>query len=361
VPDDFNQKVTLIQKPIALLTLNEVSVELRSQPGSSITVQITGPSPGLIVVANRNGNSTSIIDPSTSPPTVVVTLPTGGILIEDATETPDGSTALISSFAPGLVTFIDLTTTPPSIKGSPLSIGTLTESTAITTDGRFAVTADGACPKTHVSSIDIASQTIVNTLSLVATAVAITPDNGTVIIGDDCANQFSILALSAQGVLSDTGVRVPNTVGTGLHTIAVAPDGNFALATNLSGSITVLRIDSASGITVGGSILLCCNPTGIAIAPSGAVAYVAMTDSTVAVLAVDLADNVTDTGTRIFIPGGPPPPLLGVPGIAFSSDGAQAYVSNFISNTISILDTVTNSVVGTVTVGNGPAGIGVPR
>jgi YVTN family beta-propeller protein len=316
---------------------------------------------GFIVVANSNDDTATVIDPSTSPPNVVATLPTGASFPIGASVTPDGSTALVSNFNPGFLTFIDLTTTPPSVKGTPLSMGTPTESTAITSDSRFAVTADGCCGPVNVSAIAIGSESFVTTLSLPATAVAITPDNGTVILGDDSSNQFSVLSLSAQGVLSDTGVRVQNTGGFGQRTIAIAPDGHFALATNLSGSMTILKIDPVAGITVAGSIPLCCSPSGITIAPNGTKAYVAMTDSTVAILSIDSADNVTDTGIRISIPGGTPATFYGTPGIAFSSDGTRAYVSNYGSNTITILDATADSIVGTVPVGSGPAGIGVPR
>lgn len=318
---------------------------------------------GFIVVANSNDSTATIIDPSTSPPTVVATLPTGGSFPIGASVTPDGSTALVSNFDTGSVTVIDLTATPPSVRGTPISIGTFTESTAITNDGRFAVTADGSGSSTNVSSISISNGTIVNTLSLAATGVAITPDNGTVIIADFTNSQFSILTLSAQGTLSDTGTRVPNTGASGgPGTIAIAPDGHFAMASNLfSNSLTILKIDPASGVTVSGSIPLCCGPWGISIAPNGAKAYVAMTGSTVAVLNIDPTDNVTDTGVRISIPGGPPDTFFGTPGIAFSSDGTHAYVSNFGSSTITILDATTDTVMGTVPVGNGPAGIGVPR
>jgi YVTN family beta-propeller protein len=315
---------------------------------------------GFIAVSNSNSNTATIIDPSTTPPTVVATVPTGFFPI-GASVTPDGSTALISNFDSGSVTIVNLTTTPPAVRGTPISIGTATESTAITTDGRFAVTADGSLFSVNVSSIDIAGGTILSTLSMPATSVAITPDNGTVIIGDFNNNQFAVLSLSAQGILTDTGVRIPNTGGSGEGPTAVAPDDHFVLASNLfSNSLTVLGIN-ASGVTLGGSIPLCCGPWGVAISPNGTKAYVAMTDSTVAVLNIDANDNVTDTGVRISIPGGTPTTFFGTPGIAFSSDGARAYVSNYSSGTITILDATTNTILSTVPVGSGPAGIGVPR
>jgi YVTN family beta-propeller protein len=315
---------------------------------------------GFLVVANTNSNTATVIDPSTAPPTVVATLPTGGSFPIGASETPDGSTALVSNFNSGSVTVIDLTRTPPVVRGNPILIGTLTESTAITSDSRFAITADGG-GTANVSSIDIASGAILNTLSMTATAVAITPDNRTVIIGDDLSNRFSILTLSSQGALADTGIRVPNTGGSGQRTIAIAPDGHFALATNLSGSMTILHIDPVAGVTVSGSLPLCCSPSGIAIAPNGAKAYAAMTNSTVAVLNIDSGDNVTDSGIRISIPGGTPQTFYGTPGIAVSADGSRVFVSNPFSNTITLIDATTNAIVGTVPVGSGPAGIGVPR
>jgi YVTN family beta-propeller protein len=315
---------------------------------------------GFIVVANSNVNTVTVIDPSTAPPAVVATLSTGGSFPIGVSETPDGSTALVSNFNSGSVSVIDLTKTPPVVTGN-ISIGTATESTAITSDGRFAVTADGSLFSVHVSSIDIASGTILSTLTMPATAVTITPDNATVILNDFNDNVYSILSLSPQGVLSDTGVRVPNTGGSGQGTIAVMPNGHFALATNLfSNSLTILKISSGT-VTFFNSISLCCSPWGVAIAPNGTKAYVATSNSNVAVLSIDSSDNVTDTGVRIPIPGGTPTTFFGTGGIVFSRDGTNAYVSNFFSNTITVLNATTDSVVGTVPVGSGPAGIGISR
>jgi hypothetical protein len=41
-PSDFNKNVTVIEKPLTLVRTNTVSVELRSQPGSGITLQVIG-------------------------------------------------------------------------------------------------------------------------------------------------------------------------------------------------------------------------------------------------------------------------------------------------------------------------------
>jgi hypothetical protein len=41
-PNEFNQKVTLIEKPVTLSSSNQLSVELRGKPGGGITIQIIG-------------------------------------------------------------------------------------------------------------------------------------------------------------------------------------------------------------------------------------------------------------------------------------------------------------------------------
>ncbi len=46
-------------------------------------------------------------------------------------------------------------------------------------------------------------------------------------------------------------------------------------------------------------------------------------------------------------------------GLAVSSDGSRIYVSNYASNTVSVIDTATNKVVSPITVGHGPVGMAV--
>lgn len=338
-------------------------------------ISLGGGVKGFITVANAESDSVTILDTSTSPPAIVTSLPTGGSFPVGAAVTPDGSTALITNIFSNTVSLIDLTTTPPSLKGKPIARN-LVQNVAITSDSRFAVTACcSALPpgNVDVSVIDIASGTIVSVLKTSAAVVAITPDNRTVIIGDaddnfigftnhpdPNPNTFAILNLSTQGVLTDTGIRLPNTGGTRLNDIAMAPDGHFALVSNFSGSLTVLSIGPA-GVTVAGSIPLCCGPGGVVISPNGTNAYVALQNNTVAVLNIDSLDRVTDTGIRIPIPGGILGAFVdGVPGIAFSADGSQLYISNPAAGTITILDVATNTILGTAPAGTTPTGIGVP-
>ena len=43
-------------------------------------------------------------------------------------------------------------------------------------------------------------------------------------------------------------------------------------------------------------------------------------------------------------------------GVAITSDGTRVYVTNYASNTVSVIDAATNMVSATVTVGSGPTG-----
>ncbi|MBI3662842.1 MAG: Ig-like domain-containing protein [Acidobacteria bacterium] len=67
-PSEFNQNVSFIEKPVALLGANELSVELRGKPGGGITIRIVGVDNDLPTIvasvnppANQNGwHSTNV-------------------------------------------------------------------------------------------------------------------------------------------------------------------------------------------------------------------------------------------------------------------------------------------------------------
>jgi YVTN family beta-propeller protein len=94
------------------------------------------------------------------------------------------------------------------------------------------------------------------------------------------------------------------------------------------------------------------NPTGIAITPNGARAYVTnFADNTVSV--IDTASN-TVVGSPISVGSGPA-------GVAITPNDLSAYVANFVSNTVSVIDTATNTVITTILVGQRPDFLTVSR
>ncbi len=68
---------------------------------------------------------------------------------------------------------------------------------------------------------------------------------------------------------------------------------------------------------------------------------------------ISVVDTATQTAVTI-IPVGDDPD-----GVAATPDGALVYVTNFLSDTASVIDTTTNTVTATLEVGSGPVGVAV--
>ncbi len=351
-----------------------------------------------VVVASGEGGS--VINAGLTPPILTNILNVSGSV--GVSVTPDGSEAIFSSNSG--FWFYNLTTNPSSSLGI-LSYpqGASVESLALTSDSRFAVTqaTDSAGQNRPISSINLGSESVVSSLMFHGGAAATTPDNTTVILVDNGSypattppdRQYIILSLSPQGVLSDTGQRVPKSLS-GEGNIVVAPNGRFALVANgmqpfgksSTNAISILRIDANHNVVESStSIPICCNPYGIAFTPDGTKAYVKAGSPSIgnvnnpsappflyyalAVLNIDANDNVTDSGTRIVIdsgtyfPGGPTSDLgATVPGMAISADGF-AYVSNICDgnsgcgdvkygDTVTLVNTSTDQVAGTIKIVN---------
>src|SRR5215470_391290 len=73
------------------------------------------------------------------------------------------------------------------------------------------------------------------------------------------------------------------------------------------------------------------------------VAYVTNRDNTVSVI------NTTTNTVAATIQVGADPT-----GVVFSPDGARAYVTNLVDGTISVVDSATNTVIATVALPDGP-------
>jgi YVTN family beta-propeller protein len=112
---------------------------------------------------------------------------------------------------------------------------------------------------------------------------------------------------------------------------------------------TVLVIDTATNTFVGTPIPVGSNPEWVAVAPDGKHAYVANFGSN-NVSVIDTATNTVVT----TVPVGSKPN-----GVAVAPDGKHAYVANFGSNNVSVIATATNTVVTTVPVGSTPNGVAV--
>src|SRR5262249_21793583 len=90
-------------------------------------------------------------------------------------------------------------------------------------------------------------------------------------------------------------------------------------------------------------------PFGVAITPDGTHADVANPDPN----SVSVIDTATNTFVAAVRVGSDPR------GVAITPDGTHVYVMNLHSDTISVIDTATNTVVATVPVGGGPLGVAI--
>ncbi|WP_278314758.1 YncE family protein [Lolliginicoccus levis] len=86
----------------------------------------------------------------------------------------------------------------------------------------------------------------------------------------------------------------------------------------------------------------------MAVTPDGAAVYVTNADDDT----VSVIDTATNTVT------GAPVPVGGAPlGVAITPDGSRAYIANKDSANVSVIDTATNMVIDSITVGAGPRGV----
>ena len=136
--------------------------------------------------------------------------------------------------------------------------------------------------------------------------------------------------------------------------VAVSPDGNHLYVTN-EGPNTVSVIDTTSNppAVVATVPVGTFGPSGVVVAPDGTHVYVVITAG-----GFGNSVKVIDTATNKVV-GSPIPVRSEASEIAISPDGTHAYVTNTGDGTVSVIDTATNMVVATVTVGTSPAGVAV--
>jgi YVTN family beta-propeller protein len=121
-----------------------------------------------------------------------------------------------------------------------------------------------------------------------------------------------------------------------------------AFVANL-GAGSVTPIDLATNLAAA-PISVGTHPASVAIAPDGRTAYVSNElDGTVSVI-----DTVTDSviGAPIAVGSNPA-------GLALTPNGATLYVADELSNTVSVVDTASRIAVGSIKVGSFPNGIAV--
>lgn len=203
---------------------------------------------------------------------------------------------------------------------------------------------------TTVSIVNLNTNTIVGTITVgqAPAALAITPDGAFVyvanyILGNPNMGTMSVIQTSNNTVIQ----TIPGFSGP--FAIAITPNGEYAYVTNFGSNNfnpigTTVSVVNLSSNTISATINLDIQPSGIAITPDGLYAYAAnydtlYTDTTnfTGLTAGQGTVNIIDITSNTVIP-----PIIAVgqspANVAISSNGNYAYVSNFTSNTVSVLN-----------------------
>jgi YVTN family beta-propeller protein/autotransporter-associated beta strand protein len=140
------------------------------------------------------------------------------------------------------------------------------------------------------------------------------------------------------------------TVGDYPVNAVFSPDGRFAYVVSSgsgSGSVSVIDVMAR---TIVNTIPASGNPQGLTISPNGQFLYITnTTNNTISVIATATNQVV---GSPIAVGTNPV-------GVAVSPDGTTLYVTNITSDTVSVINATTRAVTTTVAVGTSPFGVSV--
>lgn len=303
---------------------------------------------GRLVVAQRDAGTIQVL--KTTPLSLESTVNIGSDVI-DVAVSPDGTTAVVSSFIAQRVTFVDLTSQPPAVTGS-VSVPLLAEAVAFTPDGKFVVVTDGG-GSTNVVSINVATKTVSSTLALpvAAEGVAVTINNQVLVVAFD-QSLIRILNISPSGVLTDAGSVSP---GANPINVAASPNGQLALTANQgSSNLGILRLSGGSFISAGTVLNGFFEPQSVSFLANGTAAFTLSCDGQIARANIDGAGVVTDSGVRLST--GFVPCYFGVHQIVALPNSLQVAVHT--DTGVTIIDAASNAVSSSITLPGNDASAG---
>lgn len=309
-------------------------------------------------VANNNndgipgGDTVSVIDLTNNTVAKTITDPSFN---EPYTVTinADGTRAYITNSNSTTITIIDIATLSVIgiISGFDGPSGMV-----ITPDGNRAYVNNYGGPSgvgsgfgTTVRVVDLNTNTIIGApiiVGLAPAALAITPDGAFVYVINYTNGN---LGSGTVGVIQTSTNKLVNTITgfSGPFGIAITPNGKYAYVTNFgsnnfSPTGTTVSVIQLSSNEVIATIKVGQQPSGITFTPDGRLAYVTnyntiylvagFNNLTPGIGTVNIIDVCTHRVIRRIITVGSSPDA-----IAISSDGARAYVTNYSSNNVSVL------------------------
>src|SRR5947199_1929359 len=182
-PDDFNHNVSSIERPVSLSGSDQISVELRSKPGASISVQIIGidndppvikatvsPAPNA---AGWNNTSVTVTFTCTDATSGVAVCPPAQTLTSDgANQVVSGTATDKAGNSESTSVTVKLDKTPPIITAAaspgPNSANWNNTPVTVTFVCSDATSGVSSCPQTQTVSADGANQIISRTATDIA-------------------------------------------------------------------------------------------------------------------------------------------------------------------------------------------------
>jgi len=330
-----------------------------TSPTATVTPTADRPGP-CAYVANSSSNSVSVINTDTNQ--VVATLTNAGSNPSRVALSPDGRRAYVTNATSnGAVVVLNTATGSPI--GSPISVGSMPMGVAVAPDGKRVYVANSGSD--NVSIIDTVSNSVVRTVSVGNNpqSIAFTPEGRLAYVVN--ANEPTPGINGSVSMIDTASETVTMTLNIGSYPRAIdvtrrvmmhQPSGlagNFAFITNsLSGTLTAIQTGPPSSINFGATAIpIGTQPWPIALSDHEDVGYVGIGG-------VDGSVAIFNTLTNALI--GTPIAVGNTPAdIALTPDGSRAYVTNQLSNSVSVMDIQTKSVIATIAVGSGPQGIAI--
>lgn len=294
-------------------------------------------------VANPLDNSVAVLNSLTG--TILTRVPTGPGP-NSVRLLPNADRVYVTNNASNTVTVIDALTNIPV---ATITVGSAPADVAVnSTSTRAYVTNSGS---NTVSVIDTTTDTVVATVNVGITpiGVAVSPDDLRVYVANSGSDSLTIINAVTNTVIT----TVP--ICDDPRFIDVAPDGRVWVACFAANTVTVFDPNTN---TVVASVPVGTGPNAVKVNPAGTFAYVANS----------ISNDVTVVSALGFVPIATIAVGLTPDRIDFDTNPevatVRAFVTNFGSNTISVIDTATNLVIATlagIAIAGGPRGIDIGR
>jgi YVTN family beta-propeller protein len=307
---------------------------------------------GTVYVANFGAGTVSVIDTKTGKVTDSITVGKApyGIVFS-----PDGTRAYVTNHFGNTVSVINTKTRTVT---ATIPVGIDPWSIAITPDGKHVYTANDGGPSDPTVSVITTKTRKVATITGAAgaNAVAVRPDGKQAYVVSGLGIVMVIDTKTGALVSTPSGTPAPSSFPGGIklgafnaEEIRFSPDGRRAyITTNADGSLVVVDTKTRS---VTSTIKVGRGAIGLSITPDGKHAWVGTEG---ALVVVDTATGVTAAPIAVG---------AGDQAVAIAPDGKHAYVAGGAkgpaASRLSVIDTKTKAVSGTIDVGSLPMGVAI--